>query len=174
MAELFTPSQRSVVERQLVLLQEFPAWDGRLPVLVLDRCWLRLSCLPVEELARHLPPDGSREAPELERYRQLLRDGHPPWQAEQLCWQEFGARACREALRRYWRCLDGGNRGWTLRRYLELLSAYRRRFERERPRPLPLLVLARAAEDPRRARHRLLWLRPGGAGAATAMRHTCA
>lgn len=171
---LFTPAQEREVMQRLAALQVSPAWHGGLPVLLLERCWLRLSWVAVEDLARRLPPDSSREAPELERYRQLLGCGHPGWQAQQLCWEEFGAQACREALVRYWDSREQGRQGWTLQHYLDLLSEYRRRFESQRPRTLPLLVLARSAEGQRREAHRLLWLRPEGSEPSHPMRHTCA
>ncbi len=171
---LFTPAQRLEVGQRLADLQICPSWHGGLPVLLLERCWLRLSCVAVEELARRLPPDASREAPELERYRQLLACGHPGWQAQQICWEEFGAQACREALVRYWDARERGLQGWTLQQYLDLLSAYRRNFEEHRPRALPLLVLARAADGPPRDAHRLLWLRPDDSEPPHPMRHTCA
>jgi hypothetical protein len=174
MAELLTLRQRQLADRQLALLQQGSTWHGGLPVLLLDRCWLRLSCVAVEELARRLPPDGSAEAPELVHFRGLLAAGLPAWQAEQLCWQEYGTEACRDAQRRYWRAQEQGNQGWTLERYLELLRTYRRRFERERPRPLPLLVLARVTEGSGRGHHRLIWLLPEAGEPPRAMRHTCA
>jgi hypothetical protein len=61
----------------MALLQSSDHWHGGLPVLVLDRCWLRLEAIAVEELANKLPPDTSREAPELSRYSQLIEAGRP-------------------------------------------------------------------------------------------------
>jgi hypothetical protein len=171
---LFTPRQRLEVSLQLTSLQGCRSWHGGMPVLLLERCWLRLSCVAVEDLARRLPPDVSREAPELERYRQLLSMGHPGWQAQQICWEEFGAQCCREALVRYWEAQERGAQAWTLTHYLDLLRDYRRNFEHQQPRPLPLLVLARAGEEGRGEAHRLIWLRPDTSEPSHPMRHTCA
>jgi hypothetical protein len=171
---LFTPAQQQEVERRLAGLQICPSWHGGVPVLLLERCWLRLSCVAVEDLARRLPPDASREAPELVRYRQLLVLGHPGWQAQQICWEEFGAQACREAQVRYWEAREQGRHGWTLQHYLDLVSTYKDSFEDQRPRALPLLVLARASQGQRSEAHRLLWLQPNGSEPSHPMRHTCA
>jgi len=171
---LLTPGQRLEAGRRLASLQHGSSWHGGLPVLLLERCWLRLSCVPVEKLALRLPPDASREAPELERYRQLLAIGHPGWQAQQICWEEFGAPACREALVRYWSAQERGRQGWTLQHYLDLLRVYRRSFEWQQPRPLPLLVLARVGEAHPSEAHRLIWLRPDVSEPSHPMRHTCA
>jgi hypothetical protein len=127
----------------------------------------------VQDLARRLPPDNSREAPELVRYRELLADGYPPLEAEQLCWLEFGSEACRQAQRRLWDAQERGNHGWTLDRYLQLLRDYRHHFAVLRPRPLPLLVLARADEDATTGLHRLVWLGAGDGDGGRSMRHTC-
>ena len=56
-------------------------WHGGLPVLLLERCWLRLSRVSVEHLAQRLPPDCSQEAPELCLYRELVAAGRSPWEA---------------------------------------------------------------------------------------------
>ena len=153
-------------------LQQHPCWDGSQPVLLLDRCWLRLSCVPVRHLAGRLPPDSSQDAPELVRYRQLRAAGHAAWQAELLCWDDFGSAACHQALRRYWQAdADGG--GWTLDRYLQLIGDYRRRFQQQRPRSLPLLVLSRQQQQPARGVDQLHWLCPGADGSGGSMRHTC-
>lgn len=169
-----TPRQWALVERNLLRMQGTSDWHGGLPLLLLERCWLRLTRVGVEELLLRLPPDGSREAPELVRYRQLLAAGHPCWLAQQECWEEFGAEACRQAQRRFWSTQEQGNHGWTLEAYFSLVRDYRRRFRQERPRPLPLLVLARSGASGRHEPHRLFWLRPGAAGVDGTMGHTCA
>ena len=177
-----TPSQRSRAEAALNALQRARAWDGQLPVLVLNRCWLRLTVVPVERLALELPPDLSRSAPELERYRDLIHAGHSAWQAQQLCWLEFGAEACQQALRRFWTAQEHHCGGWSLERYLHLLGDYRERFASECPRPVPLIVLSRSTprDAPRdgvrstQEEHGLFWLRPGSMIGERAMRHTCA
>jgi len=173
-----TPAQKLQVDASLEALQLAGAWSGDLPVLLLNRCWLRLTVIPVERLALELPPDVSRAAPELERYRELIEAGFPAWQAQQLSWQEFGPEACHQALRRFWTAQDHPFHGWTLQRYLEFLTDYRQRFARQRPRPLPLLLLARPSAQrycPKRMEeHGLFWLRPGLTIGERAMRHTCA
>ena len=154
-------------------LREAGHWHGGLPVLLLERCWLRLSRVSVEHLAQRLPPDCSQEAPELRRYRELVAAGCSAWEAERLCWEDFGADACREALRKFWAAQERGTQGWTLETYLDLLQQYRQRFALDDPRPVPLLVLARRESPGRRDRHRLLWLGPGAAGGRPSMRDTC-
>ncbi len=161
------------LRRALVELRGCDRWHGGLPVLLLERCWLRLSRVPVERLAQRLPPDCSQEAPELCRYRELVATGRSPWEAERLCWEDFGAEACREALRKFWAAQERGTQGWTLETYLDLLQQYRQRFAQEGPRPVPLLVLARREGPERRGRHRLLWLGPDAAEGRPSMRDTC-
>jgi hypothetical protein len=173
-----TPSQSALAATAFHSLRQAPNWNGQLPVLLLNRCWLRLRVVPVERLALELPPDLSRAAPELERYRALMEAGHPAWQAQQLCWQEYGQDACHHALRHYWRAQDAQTHGWTLERYLDLLAAYRQSFTSDHPRHLPLIVLARpAGQGPHPAGvedHGLFWLRPDLTIVERAMRHTCA
>nr|WP_254217270.1 hypothetical protein [Synechococcus sp. CCY 9618] len=154
-------------------LRRSDRWHGGLPVLLLERCWLRLSRVAVADLANRLPPDCSQEAPELQRYRELVAAGRPAWEAERLCWEDFGAEACRQALRNFWEARERGTQGWTLETYLDLLRGYRHRFEQASPRPLPLLVLARREGSSRRGRHRLVWLEPDGNGLRPPMRDTC-
>ena len=141
-------------------------WTGSLPVALLDRCWLRLWAVPVQNLAYELPPDASAEAPELTFYRDLTRSGLGSWQAELLCRRDFGNEAWQQALRHHWRQLEEHPHQWTLNRYLALLSHYRSQFPGQE-RQLPLLVLARpGSRDP----HQVLWLQ----GSRQSMRHTCA
>ncbi|MFQ6537365.1 MULTISPECIES: hypothetical protein [Aphanothece] len=142
-------------------------WRGDLPVVLLERCWLRLRAVPIEALARELPPDASAEAPELVHYRSLLCGGLEPWQAQLLCWQEYGAASCQDALRRYWERQDAGNGHWTLARYLALVERYRAELQRTAPRALPLLVTARHGSG---EAHQIHWLQPR----RQSMRHTCA
>jgi hypothetical protein len=156
------------LERQVALVlreqQLEPAWHGRLPVLLLERCWLQLGVVPVERLAIVLPPDCTAAAPELERFRQGLRAGLSPAAAEAHCWREFGEQACRQALLRHWRAQERGDAGWTLEVYLHLLAHYRQAFAAPGHRPLPLLELAPGG---RGEQHRLRWLvAPGTPDAA--------
>ena len=173
-----TPGQRLRAEVCLDEVGRASAWHGQLPVLLLNRCWLRLTVVPVERLALVLPPDLSRAAPELERYRALVEAGHSAWQAQQLCWLEFGAEACQQALRRFWTAQERHRGGWSLEHYLHLLNDYRERFASERPRPVPLIVLSRPSRGEQAPSaqdgHGLFWLRPGLLISERAMRHTCA
>ena len=162
-----TPRQRRELRGWQAELAAAQGWNGALPVALLDRCWLQLQAVPVASLAQALPPDASAEAPELVRYRQWIARGLSSWEAEQCCWQEFGSQACQQAQRRHWHQQDSNPRGWTLRRYLDLVATYRRQLETRGERQLPLLVLGRAGtRDP----HQLLWLH----GTWLSMRHTCA
>ncbi|MFM7651751.1 MAG: hypothetical protein ACKO5M_02320 [Vulcanococcus sp.] len=163
---LLTPALQARVDALLLPLQGEPRWHGELPVLMLDRCWLRLQVVPVRRLAQLLPPDASAEAPELVRYRELRRGGLGELEAQERCWAEFGREACGEALRRYWRLQDQGNHGWTLPTYLELLARYRLQLERAGATPLPLLALARPGSAEVHQQH---WCWPG----SPPMRHTC-
>ena len=166
LASLLTPRLQRQADGLLEQLQAQRRWDGALPVLLLDRCWLRLEVVAVGELTRRLPPDCSAEAPELRRYRELLEAGNADLRAQELCWQEFGREACAQALRRFWSEQERGNRGWTLAAYLELMQHYRQQLEQPGPTPLPLLVLGRSAgQEP----HHLHWCWP----LPPPMRHTC-
>jgi hypothetical protein len=173
-----TARQNEQVARCLDQLQASSVWHGGLPVLLLERCWLRLTPVPVEQLAQRLPPDSSRDAPELVQFRWLLGQGHSPSTAEQLCWLEFGPEACRQAQRRFWQAQEQGNQGWSLERYLDLLRQYRQRFDQAigaaGQRQLPLLVLARSGDAPPGSVHDLVWLRAGASDLIRPMRHTCA
>ena len=163
---LLTPRLQRQADAWLEQLQHERSWDGARPVLLLNRCWLQLEPVPVAELSRRLPPDCSAEAPELRRYRELLEQGASDLKAQECCWQEFGRSACAEALRRFWREQERGNRGWTLAAYLALVRDYRRQLEQAGPTPMPLLVLARPdSPEP----HQLLWCWP----VPPFMRHTC-
>lgn len=130
-------------------------WHGELPVALLERCWLRLEQVAVQDLARRLPPDASAEAPELVRYRNLLAQGLTALEAQERCWHDFGLEACQQAQTRFWYQQDQGNHGWTLQRYLQLIEAYRRRLGQRQTRALPLVVLARVGSD---EAHTLHWL----------------
>lgn len=163
----FTPSQWQQLRAWEAVLEQCAGWSGELPVVVHERCWLRLRAVPVASLCRHVPPDTSAEAPELVRYRERLSQGEDPWVAQLHCWEEFGQQACQQAQRTYWQRQEAGGGGWTLNHYLALISRYRRQLEQGGPRSLPLLLLPRSAS---RESHRLLWLRPS----RQSMRHTCA
>lgn len=173
-----TEAQKLQAEACLSHLQSAGGWGADLPVLLLNRCWLRLTVIPVGRLALELPPDLSRAAPELVRYGELVEAGCPVHQAQQQCWLEFGPEACHQALQRFWNAQERGAHGWTLQSYLDFLTDYRQRFSLQRPRPLPLLVLARPSggsfSPPAVEKDGLFWLRPGLTGSEPSMRHTCA
>lgn len=165
-AEAFTPAQRRQLQGWQAELARADGWCGELPVVVHERCWLRLRAVPVGELARQWPPDCSAEAPELARYRERVHSGEDPWLAELHCWEEFGQRACQQAQHLYWQ-QQARNPGWTLASYEALLVRYRQQMQRAAPRALPLLQLPRSfSPEP----HRVLWLKP----LRPSMRHTCA
>lgn len=151
----------------LLELASAPGWHGGLPVVLLDRPWLRLRAVPVAELAMVLPPNASADAPELERYRQLIARGQPAWIAQLQCWEEYGQASCQAAQRRLWQSQEQGRLGWTLAHYSALLASYRASLEPGVSRRLPLLVLA---EPQGRTSHQLLWLQPQG----RSIGHTCA
>ena len=161
---LLSQSHRQHTEALLVR-QQLQGWHGDLPVLLLERCWLRLEQVSVQAFGAALPPDASGAAPELVRFRDLARSGLEASLAEQLCWQEFGREAFQQALLRYWSAQEAGNHNWTLDRYLAFLADYRHRMEATGPKPIPLVVLARSgAAEP----HRIEWCWPW----PTPMRHT--
>ncbi len=162
---LLTPRLQARADQLLAQQQQERTWHGDLPVLLLDRCWLRLQVVTVQRLARTLPPDTSAEAPELVRYRTLLLQGLTELEAQEQCWQEFGREACAEALRRFWQMQERGNHGWTLPVYLELLAKYRQQVESPGPTALPLLVLARPGSN---EAHHISWCWP----TTPPMRHT--
>ena len=90
MAELLaslTPRQQQQTEALVALQQQEAHWHADLPVLILERCWLRLQSVSVADLAGVLPPDSSAEAPELVRFRELLQQGLDHLEAEEVCWQ---------------------------------------------------------------------------------------
>ena len=141
-------------------------WSWQLPVLLQERSWLRLMRITLRDLSRHLPPDGREDAPELCRFRALLEQGVDPLQAQQRCWAEFGMEDCHRALRRFWDVDESLKDGWTLSRYLDLVSHYRHQIDNGET-VLPLLVLAQQGS---REGHRLHWV----TDSSPMMRHTCA
>ena len=160
MAELLTsltPRLQQQTEALLAQQQLQIHWHADLPVLMLDRCWLRLQRVAVADLARVLPPDSSAEAPELVRFRELRQQGLTRLDAEELCWEEFGRLNCSQALRRFWQAQERGNHGWTFSVYLHLLERYRQQLLAEGPTPIPLLVLARQGST---EHHTLQWCWP--------------
>ncbi len=115
-------------------------WSFNLPVLILERSWLKLEEIVLEDLAKRLPPDNSQEAPELVRYSQLTRKGVDPLIAIQQCWNEFGIEDFHRALRKSWDWKDRGNNGWTYNKYNLLIKKYKRNVI-ESIQTIPLIVI---------------------------------
>ena len=165
LAGLTVRQQRGLIE-VLDEVRRAEGWSWQLPVLLRERCWLRLSRTPLTELHRLLPPDGRDDAPELMQYRRLLQQGMDPLLAQQSCWHDFGIEDCQRALRDYWNSHDTAIHGWTAERYRQLVSSYRERIERGIT-AVPMLVLARKNSV---ECHQLLWITEN----TPVMRHTCA
>ena len=164
--KVLTSCQRSGVGAILEEVRGAQGWSWQLPVLLQESSWLRLMRISLSQLRRHLPPDGREDAPELERFRNLIAEGVDSLEAEQVCWAEFGMEDCQRALRRFWEGQDQNGHGWTMRRYLELISRYRRCIESGFP-ALPVLSLAQQGS---RETHQLFWV----TDSTPTMRHTCA
>ena len=149
-----TEAQRLGLRDLLMDVSQARDWSWELPVLLRDRCWLRLDRIQLNQLLRHIPPDGRDEAPELTHYQRLMAVGSDPLLAQQKCWQEFGMEDCQRALHEYWESRDRANHGWTARRYRQLVSIYRDQIERGVA-AVPMLVLARqdTAEE-----HQIHWI----------------
>ncbi|MEX1324026.1 MAG: hypothetical protein AB1Z21_07525 [Synechococcaceae cyanobacterium] len=162
-----TPEQCHRLQGWRDQLDAAPGWHAALPVVLLERSWLRLQAVTVSTLVEAVPADTSAEAPELMRWRQLLAEGCDPWSAQLVCWQEFGAQACQRAQRRHWQQQEQQSCGWTFADYLQLLRDYRRGLSGGESRRLPLLVLRRPDGEERHALH---WL----PCRHRTMRHTCA
>ena len=164
--EGLTSRQRQGLQSLLNDLRSSLTWSWQLPVLIRQRCWLRLETIQLSELHRWLPPDGCEDAPELARYRELVALGWSPLQAQEQCWQEFGDDDCRIALQRFWASQHDRKHDWTLQRYLAMVSRYRQSIEAGVT-TIPMLVLPRsgAATD-----HQLHWV----SDSTPPMRHTCA
>ena len=149
-----TATQRLGLYDVLSDVKNAKSWSWELPVLLRDRCWLRLDRIQLSQLMRQLPPQGREEAPELVRYRLLIEEGFEPLTAQQTCWNEYGMEDCQRALRAYWRSQEQADHGWTARRYRQLVSLYRNRIERGVA-TVPMLVLARRDST---EQHQVLWI----------------
>lgn len=160
-----TSRQRLGLEQLMDAVAKKRTWSWELPVLIRQRCWLRLEQIQLHQLHRWCPPDARGDAPELVRYRQLRALGHAALDAEQICWQEYGMANCRQALQRFWDSEDDAAGTWTTSHYLELVNRYRRSFEAGQP-SIPMLVLPRNGS---RTGHQLHWLSVN----TPSMRHTC-
>lgn len=149
-----TEAQVLGLQRVLADRRAATEWSWDFPVLLRDRCWLRLDRIPLRQLQTFLPPDARDEAPELMHYRRLLADGVDPLVAQQACWYDFGMEDCQRALHDYWQSQDCHHHGWTASRYRELVGAYRERFVRG-VMTVPMLVLARTGSC---ESHQLHWI----------------
>ena len=149
-----TKTQRLGLRDVLLDVSKARAWSWELPVLLRDRCWLRLDRIRLSELMRYIPPDGRDEAPELMHYRKLMAQGIDPLLAQQSCWLEFGMEDCQRALHAYWQSHDKTNHGWSAQRYRQLVSLYRDQIERGLA-TVPMLVLARRETD---EEHQIHWI----------------
>lgn len=161
-----TDAQRIGLSQILHEVRRKGVWSWKLPVLLRDRCWLRLTRISLCQLQRHLPPNGRDEAPELMHYRQLVAEGLDPLIAQQACWLDFGTDDCQRAQQDYWRSRERSDHGWTAERYRQLVSRYRDSIERGIA-TVPMLVLARKESE---EQHQLHWI----TDSTPTMRHTCA
>ena len=161
-----TGSQRHGLRDLLGQVKANQGWSWSLPVLLHERCWLRLSQVPLHDLNQVLPPDLHEEAPELIQFRDLIAAGLDPIAAQQRCWHDFGMEDCCWALRRFWDTRDRPGTDWTFHHYIELVSTYRQKVENGTP-AIPMVVLPRRNHG---EIHRLYWI----ADISPTMRHTCA
>ena len=152
--EGLTGTQQLGLRDVLLDVRNAGGWSWDLPVLLRDRCWLRLDRIRLSQLVRQLPPDGRDEAPELFHYRKLRAEGIDPLLAEQSCWQEFGMEDCQRALHAYWASRDRNHYGWSANRYRQLVGLYRDRINQGMT-TVPMLILARreSAEE-----HQIHWI----------------
>ncbi len=152
--------ENSLTNRQLLTLQttiatiEGKPWSINHPVFIHDRSWLKLEELKVKDLNARLPPDCSQEAPELKKYRMLIKNGEDELIAVQACWKEFGIEDFHRALRKYWKQQDKGNNGWTFNKYLGLIKDYRDLISGSKI-SIPLIILARKDSN---EEHKLNWI----------------
>lgn len=149
-----TQAQGLGLQRVLADVRDAEIWSMECPVLLRNRCWMRLDRIALRQLQAVLPADGRDEAPELMQYRRLVADGVDPLIAQQACWHDFGMEDCQRALRDYWHSQECNHHGWTASRYRQLVGAYRERFERG-VLAVPMLVLGRPESD---ELHQLHWI----------------
>ncbi len=142
-------------QTQLVLNEKNnEIWSFDLPVLILDRCWLRLEKITLLELPTRLPPDLSHEAPEMLRYQKLIKEGKPLILAAQQCWDEYGMESFYLALRNCWLKDDIGNHGWTYKKYIKLIKTYKNNIRKSLI-TIPLIILA---YHDSRDNHKVFWI----------------
>ncbi len=117
-------------------------WTFNFPILLLNRCWLKLETITASELPIRLPPDNSEEAPELAKFHQLINAGENDLLALQKCWDEFGIEDFHRALRNSWDCKANGNNGWTFKKYISTIGQYRQSIALNQL-TIPLILLGR-------------------------------
>ena len=150
-----TISHRHQLQIQTILFTMVgEKWSFNLPVLILNRCWLKLEKIKLADLKLRLPPDSSGEAPEILLYYRLLNNGKNPLLAVQECWDQFGMEDYYRALRNCWRMNDLGNNGWTFNKYIKLISQYRSNIYNSNN-IIPLIILARQEST---EEHQIRWI----------------
>ena len=128
-------------------------WSLNFPVFLFDRSWFRLKKITLYDLTRELIPDNSQEAPEIIQYQQLLKKGHDQLLAIQECWNEFGIEDFHRSLRNTSKWKSKGNNGWTFKKYVELLTRYRKIIESNEI-LIPIIILGREPKED----HQLDWI----------------
>ena len=128
-------------------------WSLDFPVFLFNRDWFRLKKVCLYDLAKELQPDNSQEAPEIIQYQQLLKEGHDQLLAIQECWNEFGIEDFHRSLRNTSKWKSKGNNGWTFKKYVELLTRYRKIIESNEI-LIPIIILGREPKED----HQLDWI----------------
>ena len=128
-------------------------WSLDFPVFIFDRDWFMLKKVTISDLAKEIKPDNSQEAPEIQKYQKLLKEGHDHLLAIQECWNEFGIEDFHRSLRNSSEWNSKGNNGWTFKKYAELLIGYRAIIENKDV-LIPLIILARNPNED----HQLEWV----------------
>ena len=128
-------------------------WSLKFPVFLFDRDWFKLNKVTLYDLAKELKTDNSQEAPEIIQYQQLLKEGHDHLLAIQECWNEFGIEDFYRSLRNSSEWESKGNNGWTFKKYVELLTHYRKIIEANEV-LIPIIILGRNPKED----HLLEWI----------------
>ena len=128
-------------------------WSLDFPVFIFDRDWFMLKKITISDLAKEIKPDNSQEAPEIQKYQKLLKEGHDHLLAIQECWNEFGIEDFHRSLRNSSEWNSKGNNGWTFKKYAELLIGYRDNIE-NKDLLIPIIILARNTNED----HQLEWI----------------
>ncbi len=131
------------------------SWSWQLPVFLLNRCWLRLEKIKINELALYLPLDNSAEAPELKKYNQRIISGQDSLLALQECWNEFGMEDFYRALRISWKWECIGNKGWTYQKYISFINQYKKKIIHKEL-EVPIIVLGRESS---KDNHKVRWIK---------------